>query len=435
MNFNNQQQVFQWNGYSYDWAGNQIMVELVIYKNNPLGQGGFGTVYKGLYNKQEVAVKELKYYLDNNNTVNEYYQQEINTCNLIKQITCENIVRVLDVIVLQGNNALVIMDLCDSDLLKKRKESPDQRLDPITTLTYIKQIALGINSLHDINITHRDIKPDNIFMGYNQNRQQICKVGDFGLGKRTEIMITKVGTLSYMAPDMLDLTNLQYSNKVDIWAIGVMTHELLTGCILFQGQTPDIIRNCILNSRNYKEWYKAAINNFSNDYITKSFKFIQHESIINLIDMMLQKRPQDRIDIKQLIQAIDECMYAVQNTTNNINNSNNMINNNNNNNNNNYFNNSQNNNQQYPQNQLSNNNNNQRQQVNQQDSTIQYEKKAKELENMMQGQKIMFEKALNNNNKQLQSVQERMSKIEQNNKLESQLNQQKLIAFKHLKKL
>ncbi|KAL4479167.1 hypothetical protein ABPG72_008997 [Tetrahymena utriculariae] len=400
----------------------QITENLFIYTLKPLGQGGFGTVYKGCYtNNLEVAVKQLKQYVDNSGTLNEYFQQEIETCKLIMEIKNEFIVQVVE-IVQQYNNTYVVMDLCVSDLSKLRKEIPEQRLDPMTTLTFLKQIALGIKSLHDLNLAHRDIKPDNIFIAKNQNGQQYCKVGDFGLGKSSEILKTKVGTISYMAPDMLDLNNLQYSSKVDIWAIGVMAHELLTGTLLFQGQTPDIIRNNILRSRNYKDWYKVATSGYQNDYISQSFKYIQSESIVNLIDMMLQKSPKDRKDINQIITSIDECIAQ-------LNSNNYIIMSNNNNNNNIYFNSQLNNQQQqYAQSQP---NNNQRQLPNQQDQNQQSDKKVKELEDLMNGQKKMFEDIKNKKDNEIATMSNKMQLLERFQSLYKQLIELKDKATKH----
>ena len=58
-----------------------------------------------------------------------------------------------------------------------------------------------------------------------------------------------------MAPDMLDFTKMDYTAKVDIWALGVMAHELLTGTVLFNGTTPDVVRNNIFKSPQYKTWH------------------------------------------------------------------------------------------------------------------------------------------------------------------------------------
>ncbi|EAS06030.2 protein kinase (macronuclear) [Tetrahymena thermophila SB210] len=423
MNQNNQQAFNFNNQVQEQWI--MISENLYIEKSRPLGQGGFGTVYKGKYGNQDVAVKELKQYIDNMGTVNEYYQQEIETSKQIMSIDCEYIVRVLGVVPTQYQ-CYVVMDLCISDLQKLRKESPNQRLDVMTALKCIKEICLGIKSLHMKNITHRDIKPDNIFIGKNQQDQLICKVGDFGLGKNEQNMISKVGTISYMAPDMLDFSNQKYTNKVDIWAIGVMAHELLTGTILFQGQTIDIIRNNILKSRNYKDWYKLSSSVAQTDFITQSFKHIQSESVINLIDMMLQKNPNDRKDINQIITEVEQCMsQQINNNAMVINNSNN-----------NPYQNNQLNNQQYyaqnqPNNNINNSNNNQRQQNNQQE----LERKIKDLEIMMMGQKKLFDQVKNEKDElnkslqlQLQQKDKEIKSLQEKLKEKSSKEQQLIIS-------
>ena len=106
----------------------------------------------------------------------------------------------------------------------------------------IRQILLAINYLHspDINVTHRDLKLENIMVEIEKKAdgtaEIICKVTDFGFavamdpsGKET----LSLGTPSYMAPEIV--LRKAYDKSVDIWALGVMVYVILTGMPPFRG--------------------------------------------------------------------------------------------------------------------------------------------------------------------------------------------------------
>ena len=104
----------------------------------------------------------------------------------------------------------------------------------------IRQILLAINYLHNINVTHRDLKLENIMVEIEKKAdggaEIICKVTDFGFavamdpsGKET----LALGTPSYMAPEIV--LRKAYDKSVDIWALGVMVFIILTGLPPFRG--------------------------------------------------------------------------------------------------------------------------------------------------------------------------------------------------------
>lgn len=87
------------------------------------------------------------------------------------------------------------------------------------------QIAEGIQHLHEIKIIHRDLKPENILIVDNS-----CKITDFGLARVFEkdmAMKTQAGTPLYLAPEVLQ--GFEYTSEVDVWSLGVIFLELITG--------------------------------------------------------------------------------------------------------------------------------------------------------------------------------------------------------------
>ena len=107
--------------------------------------------------------------------------------------------------------------------IKKQKQ-----LNQISAKQYIKEIISAVKYLHSLEppIVHRDIKPENILIDNNGN----CKLGDFGLAKyenEENIKDNYCGTLEYLAPETL--SNSCQGRSVDIWALGVLLFEMLTG--------------------------------------------------------------------------------------------------------------------------------------------------------------------------------------------------------------
>ena len=97
----------------------------------------------------------------------------------------------------------------------------------------MKQIAEGIKYLHQYGIIHRDLKPENISITRQNNFDEI-KIMDFGLSKilaSTEKMVSYSGTLKYMAPEIL--SGKPHNKEIDIWSMGVILYNLLTGCFPF----------------------------------------------------------------------------------------------------------------------------------------------------------------------------------------------------------
>ncbi|KAI1752003.1 serine/threonine-protein kinase [Xylaria castorea] len=92
---------------------------------------------------------------------------------------------------------------------------------------YVAQVALSLLYIHNKHIMHRDIKPENILLGLHGE----LKLADFGYSvhapdNRRE---TRCGTLDYIPPEMLMPSPVSYTNAVDLWALGVLTYEFLTG--------------------------------------------------------------------------------------------------------------------------------------------------------------------------------------------------------------
>ena len=168
--------------------------------------------------------------------------------NLHMGLSHANIVQLYAAFEDEENVVLVLEHADGCDLFRAVKGSPGATFDERTTADEIVAPCLAaLDYMHDLGIVHRDIKPENVFIDADGR----VKMGDFGLAidAAEERPVTRLGTLDYMAPEVLvcpDKTSprenkhrsdVAYTSKVDVWAIGVMTYELLVGAAPFDRST------------------------------------------------------------------------------------------------------------------------------------------------------------------------------------------------------
>ena len=139
-------------------------------------------------------------------------------------------------------------------------------------LSIFSQIARGLNVTHENNIIHRDIKPANILITQNGD----VKIADFGLAKLVGVDLTQAtiskGTAAYMCPEQI--RGQKVDHRCDIWALGVILYEMLTGHLPFTGDYPEPMMYAIVNEAPQP----------LSDYLEKV-----PDSLQALIDNMLQK--------------------------------------------------------------------------------------------------------------------------------------------------
>ncbi|KAH6819866.1 cysteine-rich RLK protein 2 [Perilla frutescens var. hirtella] len=194
---------------------------------NKLGQGGFGTVYKGvLADGREIAVKRL--FFDNKHRAADFY----NEVNIISSVEHKNLVRLLGCSCLGPESLLVYEYLPNKSLDQFIFDSDKGKtLNWEKRMEIIVGIAEGLVYLHEkteTRIIHRDIKASNILL----DSKLRPKIADFGLARsfqqdQTHISTAIAGTLGYMAPEYL--AHGQLTEKVDVYSFGVLLLEIVTG--------------------------------------------------------------------------------------------------------------------------------------------------------------------------------------------------------------
>ncbi|CAN5847911.1 hypothetical protein BH23GEM9_BH23GEM9_04620 [soil metagenome] len=145
----------------------------------------------------------------------------------------------------EDGHLFLAMPLYDGETLKARL-ARDGALPIVDALAIARQIADGLGAAHRAGIVHRDVKPANVML----LRDGTVKILDFGLAKVRDLTLTetraRVGTISYMAPEQIQ--GQPIDGRADLWALGVITYEMLTGRCPFRGEYDISIAHSILNT-------------------------------------------------------------------------------------------------------------------------------------------------------------------------------------------
>ncbi|WP_029906311.1 serine/threonine protein kinase [Mycoplasmopsis opalescens] len=210
-----------------------------------IGKGGFSSVY--LIEPKDVNTKKpiqfaLKYLRvenkENEEVTRNRFRQEI---QVLKKIKSRGVVQYIDDYE-RHDEMYLIMEYVSGDSLRDVITSSG-RLAPYKAIMFMKQICEAIHELHSLDIIHRDLKSSNILVTDNAvNGAKQIKIIDFGLSlepdsQRYTRENSVIGTVLYLAPE-LTVKNGVPSKKTDIYALGILFYEMLTGKYPFRGETP-----------------------------------------------------------------------------------------------------------------------------------------------------------------------------------------------------
>jgi serine/threonine protein kinase len=200
-----------------------------------LGEGGCGVVYMAEQEKavrRRVALKIIKLGMDTKSVIARFEAER----QALAMMDHPNIARVLDAGATEKGRPYFVMELVYgvkiTDYCDQNQLGTEQRLELFI------QICHAIQHAHQKGIIHRDIKPSNILVTMHDG-VPVPKVIDFGIAKATEERLTDktlftayaqfIGTPAYMSPEQVELSGLDVDTRSDIYSLGVLLYELLTG--------------------------------------------------------------------------------------------------------------------------------------------------------------------------------------------------------------
>ena len=232
-----------------------------------LGAGAMGVVVRAWHIEleQEVAIKFLHPELATRTNGAERFRREARSA---VRILSDHVARVLDVGTLEGSNVpFIVMEyLRGRDLARVLAERGSLLVGEAAR--YVLEACDAIGEAHARGIVHRDLKPANLFLVDRPSGGHMIKVLDFGISKTLGdgpkgLSITEPATLmgspGYMSPEQLE-SSRNVDARTDIWSLGVILYELVTGALPFDGDTvPQLIRSVISGQRTSLSEYPAAI--------------------------------------------------------------------------------------------------------------------------------------------------------------------------------
>lgn len=250
-----------------------LIKKYYLNKERVLGSGRYSKVYMG-YNintKKPCAIKKI--YLNTDIKIS-YLRKEIEIMNNIKNNPHPNIVKCLDIYE-EEDLVYIVLEYCNCGDLSKLIKMPIQEK---FVKFYFRQFNDGIQYLRNNNLYHRDLKPKNILITDNFKK---LKIADFGLADYIKDNKSICGSPLYMAPELLN--KIGYSDKTDLWSIGLILYEMLYGVHPYH------------KCKKYSDLLEYNNNNIINIPPNLNSNIKISISCINLLRSLLKKKTSERI--------------------------------------------------------------------------------------------------------------------------------------------
>jgi hypothetical protein len=220
-----------------------LMVTSSVKLVRPLGEGGMGSVWVAYHEalRTEVVVKFISSDLKNSREATERFSREAAAASQVKS---PHVVQTFDHGVSNDGVPYIVMELLEGRDLGAHLDA-HRRCTPELVLEIVVQLSRALDKAHARGIVHRDIKPGNIFLCDSGGGDGVfIKLLDFGIAKGVDVpkidSATKTGAMIgspfYMSPEQI-LGSKEIDHRSDLWSVGVVTYEALTGKKPFDAET------------------------------------------------------------------------------------------------------------------------------------------------------------------------------------------------------
>jgi serine/threonine protein kinase len=208
-----------------------------------IGKGAMGAVYEARHELLERRVA-LKFISEEHATTPDCARRFLNEARAAAGIESDHVAHILDAGQLDGGAPFMVLEMLDGDDLAQVLEHATARGRPLAVervVGWVLEALEGLAEAHALGIVHRDLKPANLFLAKRRDGTSILKVLDFGISKATRVSTPSttltassslLGSPVYMPPEQLrDARSVDA--RADIWSLGVVLYELLTGELPF----------------------------------------------------------------------------------------------------------------------------------------------------------------------------------------------------------
>ncbi|CAH8497586.1 unnamed protein product [Schistosoma intercalatum] len=272
------------------------MISLGAYEYNPadvLGNGAFAIVYKGRVKNNPEEPVAIKIMLKDQNVLKSKTLLSKEIC-VLKDLNHDNIVRLYDHSI-SSSGVYLVMEYCNggdlSEYLQAKRTLPED-----TIRHFLIQIGSAMDAMNRKGFMHRDLKPGNILLSHCRDCGHHVtsipgyllsfKLADFGFARFLQdgmMAVTMCGSPMYMAPEVLMCR--KYDAVADIWSMGIIVYQCLTGKAPFYANTPEALKNI---------YEKTAC-------LRPKIPVTTSKALQDLLLKMLIRKPSDRIDFQNFL--------------------------------------------------------------------------------------------------------------------------------------
>jgi len=273
-----------------------------------IGEGNYGVVYLGKNSKTQGVVASKAIPMKNPNP--KLLKQMDTEIRVLKSSECPYIIKLHDVLKTQ-NNIYLIMEYCGGGDMENYVKVNGRVQEPIAQ-RWLSQLVESFIYLQEKGIMHRDIKLANILLTTNDDQNADIRVADFGFARflnENSFAATQLGTPLFMAPEIFN--NEHYSYKADVWSLGVLSYEILTGTSVFTCRTLAQLKKMQQEEIKFPEYMSNDAKSLINSMLTydhanrPSFQQLRGHAFFRSI-YNLQEIPADSIAASPEIQMEDD---------------------------------------------------------------------------------------------------------------------------------